>query len=408
MGDDARDHDLVLLGASGFVGRLVAAHVARHAPPGLRVALAGRSAERLAQVRGTLPPPAQDWPALVVDVGDDAALARLARATRVLVTTVGPYARHGLPVVAACAAAGTHYADLTGEAPFVRAAADATDAVARTTGARLVHACGWDSVPSDLSVLLLHEAARADGASGLTDVTVLVAAKGGFSGGTVASMRGVLDASRANPAAARLTRDPYALSPDRAAEPPVAQPPDHARPGLRRGRWTAPFLMASFNTRVVRRSNALTGWAYGRGLRYAERMDTGRGFAGAAGAVGVTLGLGALVGALSLPPIRPLVDRLLPAPGDGPDEATRTAGWFRHHLLATTQDGSTYAGRVAGHGDPGYAATAVMLGQTALALALDEARLPDRAGSLTPATALGTVLVGRLREHGHRYDTRRL
>jgi short subunit dehydrogenase-like uncharacterized protein len=398
-----REHDVVVYGATGFVGRLLAGHLAVHAPPGTRIALAGRSAARLADVRAGLPAAARNWPLVAADAGDAGALAALAGSTRVLATTVGPYARYGLPVVEACARAGTHYADLTGEVLFVRAAIDRCDAVARDTGARLVHACGFDSVPSDLATLLLARRAAADGAGGLRDVRLVARLRGGASGGTIDSARAQVDALRADPALRRVVADPFALSPDRDAEPDTPQPPDAAPPAHTDQGWTAPFVMAPFNTRVVRRSNALQGWAYGRGLRYGEVLGCGRGLRGAATAAGTTAGLVALLGGLSLPPARAVLDRLLPAPGTGPGEEARRRGWFRMTVDGGTEDGRRYRATAAGEGDPGYAATAVMLGESVLALALDGDRLPDRAGSLTPATALGEVLVDRLRAAGHTY-----
>jgi short subunit dehydrogenase-like uncharacterized protein len=400
-----RDHDVVLLGASGFVGRLVAAHLAAAAPPGTRVALAGRSRSRVEEVRAGLPAAAADWPVLEADTSDEASLAALAASTAVLATTVGPYLQYGLPVVRACAAAGTSYCDLTGEVLFVRRAIDAADAEARRTGARIVHACGYDSIPSDLATHLLASRARSDGAGGLRDVQLVAAARGGASGGTVASVVGLVEEAARDAAARRLLADPYALSPDRSAEPSVRQPSDAPPPGrTAEGVWTAPFVMSSFNTRIVRRSNALQDWSYGRDMRYGEVMATGRGPVGAATAVGVTAGLGAGFAALAFPPTRSLLHRFLPAPGTGPSEATRESGWFRSVVTATTDDGGRYRATAAGKGDPGYAATAVMFGQTALALALDRDRLPDGAGSLTPATALGDVLVERLRAAGHTYE----
>jgi short subunit dehydrogenase-like uncharacterized protein len=399
----ARDHDLVLLGATSFVGSLTAEHLARTAPPHARIALAGRDHDRLAALRDRLPSAAGAWPLLVVDVEDRPALDRVAASTTALVTTVGPYARHGLPVVEACAASGTHYADLTGELGFVRSAIDAADAVARSTGARLVHACGYDSVPSDLGVHLLHRAVAADGTGDLLDVHALATARGGVSGGTVASMLGEVEAVRSDPRVRALHADPFALSPDRAAESDDPQPSPFAPPRVLAGRWAAPFVMAPFNTRVVRRSNALTGWAYGHGLRYAEHVDAGRGASGLLTALAVTAATGLGAAALALPAARALVERAAPA-GGGPDEATRRGGFFRHRFLASTTSGRTYAARVQASGDPGYAATAVMLGEAALALALDGDSLPDRAGSLTPATALGDVLVRRLRAQGFRLD----
>jgi short subunit dehydrogenase-like uncharacterized protein len=208
-----------------------------------------------------------------------------------------------------------------------------------------------------------------------------------------------------DPSLRRVLADPYALSPDRGAEPDTRQPRDAGPPGrLPDGRWTAPFVMAPFNTRIVRRSNALQDWAYGRAMRYSEVMGTGRGPVGAVTAVGLTAGLAGALAALAFPPIRALLDRVLPAPGTGPDEEARAAGWFRMVVDAQAEDGRRYRGTAAGQGDPGYAATAVMLGESALALALDGERLPQRAGSLTPATAFGGVLAERLREAGHTYE----
>lgn len=404
-----REHDVVLLGATGFVGRLVAGYLARSAPPDLRVALAGRSRDKLTAVAADLPDAGRRWPLLEADTGDPASLARLAEGTRVLVTTVGPYARYGLPVVEACARAGTHYADLTGEVLFVREAIDRFDAVARESGARIVHAAGYDSIPSDLSVWLLAERAREDGAGGLTDVRLVATVRGGFSGGTVASMLGQVEAMATDREVRRLIGDPYALSPDRAAEPATRQPSDAAPPALAAdGRWTAPFVMAPFNTRIVRRSNALQEWAYGRGMRYGESMSAGRGLPGALAAAGITTGLAAGLGALAFPPTRALLDRVLPAPGSGPSEATREKGFFRMVVDASTEGGRRYRATAAGPGDPGYKATSVMLGEVALGLAIDTDRLPDRAGSLTPATALDGVLVERLRAAGHTYDVTEL
>ncbi|WP_342626057.1 saccharopine dehydrogenase family protein [Cellulomonas flavigena] len=393
------------MGASGFVGALVAEHLARHAPRDLRVALAGRSRERLRHVRDGLPDAGRRWPLLTADTGDDASLRALARSARVLVSTVGPYLRHGLPVVEACARAGTHYADLTGEVPFVRQAADAFDEVARATGARIVHACGYDAIPSDLAVLLLHRRVAADGAGELGHVRLVASARGGVSGGTVASARGIADLAARDPQVRRLLADPFALSPDRAAEPRTPQPTDTPLPGRTvDGRWVAVSPMGSFDTRVVRRSNALQGWAYGRDLRYGEVAATGRGTQGALAAAALTVGLPMALAALTLPPARALLDRVLPAPGTGPDERTRRTGWFRMDVHAVTTTGRHYRALAAGPGDPGYAATAVMLGESALALALDTERLPDRAGSLTPAAGLGDVLTERLRTAGHTYE----
>ena len=219
MDTSSREHDLVLYGATGFVGGLIAAYIAEHAPAGMRVGLAGRSTSRLEAVRSQLPAAAHGWALIEADSADADSIAAMAATTRVLFTTVGPYAKHGLPVVEACARAGTHYADLAGEVSFIREAIDRYDDLAKMNGARIVHSCGYDSVPSDLAVLLLHQAAEADAAGGLAEVQLVATAKAGISGGTLESMRGQLDAMRSNSALRSLVADPYALSPDRTREP---------------------------------------------------------------------------------------------------------------------------------------------------------------------------------------------
>lgn len=402
-----RDLDVVVFGATGFVGRLVAEHLAAYAPGGTRLALAGRSYDRLVDVRRELGPPAADWPLVVAESGDRAAVQRMAERARVVATTVGPYADQGLLLVEACAAAGTDYADLTGEMAFVRASIDRAHQQAVRSGARIVHGCGFDSVPSDLAVHLLHHRARADGAGELERTTlVLMRARGGVSGGTVASGLGQLAAARRDPAVRRLLGDPYALSPDRSAEPDLGDEadlrhPEHLDdPDL----WAAPFVMAGFNTRVVRRSNALLGHAYGRRFRYREVVAAGRGPGGAlrAAALSAAQALAHRLGGLRL--VRAVAQRFLPAPGEGPDERTRQTGFFRLDVHTTTSTGARYVAHVAAQGDPGYAATAVLLGESALCLALDRDALPDAAGVLTPATAMGDALVDRLRAAGLTLD----
>jgi short subunit dehydrogenase-like uncharacterized protein len=399
------DHDVVVYGATGFVGALVARHLVEHAPADARIALAGRSRDKLERVRSDL---GVDWPLIVADATDISALADLAAATRVVITTVGPYAKYGKALTRACAEAGADYVDLTGEVLFVRASIDGNDALARSTGARIVHSCGFDSVPSDLGVHLLYETAKAAGLGELTGTTLVVRRfRGGFSGGTIASMLGQLDAMKRDPKLRKVVGDPYALSPDRSREPDLGRQPDLATvraaeldPALKGS--LGPFVMAPYNTRVVRRSNALRDWAYGRTFRYRETMNVGGSalFAG-----GLKLGLGAVVGAMLFPPARYVIDRLLPKPGDGPSEKVRNEGHFTVDLFTTTTTGARLTARVKMHGDPGYAATAVMLGESALALVHDRASLPTvdggaEGGVLTPATALGDALVHRLRAAG--------
>ncbi|MGB8649784.1 MAG: saccharopine dehydrogenase NADP-binding domain-containing protein [Mycobacteriales bacterium] len=400
-----RDHDVVLHGATGFVGRLTARHLATYKGEA-KVALSGRSKDRLERVRDEL---GVDWPLIVADAADECSLAELAASTKAVATTVGPYAKYGLPLVRACAEAGTSYADLTGEVLFVRDSAEAADKLARETGARIVNSAGFDSIPSDLGVLLLHERVAADGEGTLEDtVLLLVSMRGGVSGGTIDSLRTQLDVVKADPSLRALLADPYSLSPDRAAEPDLGKESDVMIPTKDPllDRWVAPFVMAPYNTRVVRRSNALLGHAYGPSFRYREVMGVGSSPLAPVLAGGVTAGLGALVAGMALPPTRALLDRVLPKPGSGPSEKVQRTGHFRVEVHTRTSTGARYVATVAAKGDPGYAATAVMLGESALCLATDELSSPG--GVLTPAVAMGDRLAQRLRARGFELSVARV
>jgi short subunit dehydrogenase-like uncharacterized protein len=413
-----RELDIVLYGATGFVGALTAAHLAVHAGPDVRIALAGRSRPKLEALRIELGRDAAAWELVAVDATDAPALRALAGRTRVLATTVGPYATYGKEVARACAESGTHYADLTGEVLFVRWSLDELDARARETGAAIVHACGFDSIPSDLGVLATARRAAADGEGTLAETTLLVRSlKGGFSGGTVDSARQQAITARADGSARRVLGDPYALSPRRAEEPSSGRrPATGVLDRLRRlvsvdrdpstGHWTGPFVMAAFNTRIVRLSNTLTDWSYGRDLRYREATDFGSGPMSPVLAGGMAVGLGGVVAGMAFRPTRAVIDRFLPRPGEGPSPEAQAAGRFRLEIRSTTTTGARYRTRVGADYDPGYGGTAVMFGQTALALALDVG-VPRRSGVCTPATALGEALVERLRSQGFTFDVER-
>ncbi len=416
---DTREFDIVLYGATGFVGALTARYLSQQAGTA-RVALAARSRPRLESVLERLDESAADWELIEVDARDVSGLDALAARTRVLATTVGPYSVHGKEVVRACSEAGTHYADLTGEVLFVRWTMDTLAGRAAETGARLVHACGYDSVPSDLAVHLLARRAAEDGEGTLGDTLLAVrSASGGFSGGTVDSARQQAILVREEPETKRVLADPYALSPRRAEEPRGATRRPGGLAGLLRkvlpvdrdpasGRWSGPFVMAGFNTRVVRLSNTLTDWSYGREFRYREVVDFGKGPLSPVFAAGMAIGLTGGLAGLSWAPSRAVLDRLLPKPGEGPSDEQMAAGRFLMETRTTTTTGARYLARVGAPYDPGYTGTAVMLGESALALALDEDRLPHRAGVLTPATAIGDVLVERLRSQGFTLEVERL
>ncbi|MDQ3037626.1 MAG: saccharopine dehydrogenase NADP-binding domain-containing protein [Myxococcota bacterium] len=406
--DRSRAHDVVLFGATGFTGALVAEYLARHhAGSGARIALAGRDRAKLEKVRESLRPidaRAAEWPLLVADAHDEAALGAIAEHAEVVCTTVGPYAKYGGPLVAACVRNGTDYCDLTGEVQFIARMIAAHHDDALRSGARIVHCCGFDSIPSDLGTLMLQEAMRERHGGHLQEVKFFAGeSRGGASGGTIASMLHLVEESGRDREVRRIMADPYALVPREARGQDGAD-----QLGVRfdreLGMWTAPFVMAAINTRVVRRSNYLMDQRYGRDFRYSEVMSTGRGPKGALTATAITAGLGAFLAGVSVSPLRSLIAKRLPKPGEGPDREARERGFFVVRLIGTGRaaDGReiTLRGRVEGKADPGYGETAKMLSESALCLALDGASLDAPGGIRTPASTMGMRLVDRLRAAG--------
>jgi short subunit dehydrogenase-like uncharacterized protein len=400
MDRDRRPYDLIVFGATGFTGRLVADEVRRRAPDGLRWAVAGRDPARLATVAQEL----GGVPTVVADAGDPDTLADLAASTHVVATTVGPYARYGTPLVAACVAAGTDYADLTGESTWIRTSIDAFDAPARAGGVRIVHACGFDSVPSDLGVALLQRASlRHRGRPAASVVHAFGPMAGGVSGGTIASALDLAEQVTGNPSARAALSDPDLLAPGGARSNDPLGP---LRP-LRHGGlpdWTAPFVMAPANGKVVRRSRYLLDEPWGAGMRYLERVRVPTW----ARAAALTAGLGVAAAALAFGPSRRLASALLPSPGEGPSARTRERGFFRSTLIGYDDAGApTLRLRVRGDRDPGYGATAGMLARMALFLADPHERPesgPGHGGVLTPAVAGGERYAAQLASAGVHFE----
>lgn len=396
---DEREFDVVVWGATGFTGRLVAAHLMHRQGTGgnLRWALGGRSEDRLRAVRRSLGEGAADLPLVLADAGDQDLLDRMAARTRVVCSTVGPYALYGSGLVAACAHHGTHYCDLTGEVPWMRRMIDTHHHRARDTGARIVHSCGFDSIPSDLGVLFLQrEAQRKLGGPCSTVKFRVREMRGGFSGGTVASMLNVLDEAERDPAVGTLLNDPYALNPAehrRGLDGPERTLPDYDSDFRS---WVTPFVMGAINTRVVRRGNALRNFPYGHDFRYDEGMLMPFGLWGFPLAAGLSAGTASMRAVTAVPALRQGLKRLLPSPGEGPSAAARQAGRYVIDLFG--RGGSGYVQcRIRGAGDPGYGSTSGMLGEAALCLAQDA--LTSDGGVLTPAVAMGEALLERLPAH---------
>lgn len=412
MNDAARREDrpldLVVWGATGFAGALVAEYLATRAPEGLRWAIGGRSLEKLEGVRTGLAeknPALAELPCLVGDSHDAARLAEIAKMTRVVLTTVGPYAAYGHALVAACVEAGTDYCDLTGETQWVREMIDRHHEAAKKTGARIVHCCGVDSIPSDLGTLVLQEHAKARYGAPFRVVKCFAGEmKGGASGGTLASGMLIMEQASKDRDLRRLLVNPYALAPDPRRRGPDVPDQRGVRFDHDIDRWTGPFVMAAINARVVRRTNALLGYAWGEDFSYSEAMSFPRGPKGLAAATMVAGGLGLGVAALALKPVRELAKRKMTQPGEGPSKEERDRGYFVFRLVGLEPGGR--AGKralctVRGKGDPGYAATARMITESALAL-LEEPR--GEGGVLTPASAIGTKLAERLAKADVTFD----
>lgn len=369
-----RPWDIVVFGATGFAGRLVAAYLVEHAPAGLRLAIAGRNHERLVAIARELGPAVG---VLTASVDDDASLRSLAEATRVLLTTVGPYARLGEPVVAACVAAGTDYLDLTGEPAFVDRVLARHDAAARERGALIIHCCGFDSIPTDLGVLFTVQQLPRDRPIAIDGY---FEGKAGFSGGTFASALGALAEPRA-PRPARPPADPGA---------PIvgkARRGLHYQPDLKR--WALP--LPTIDPQIALRSARARG-DYGPEFRYGHYAC----FKSLPQLAGAVSGVGALAVLARIGPARRLLQRWHPA-GAGPDAATRSKSWYRFTFRGHAGDARVVT-EVAG-GDPGYDETARMIAESALCLALERDALP-RGGVLTTATAMGERLLARLQAAG--------
>ena len=382
-----RQFDIVLYGASGFTGKLVAAYLIE-AHPAVTWAIAGRNQQKLDALRRELNRP--ELPIVIADSADPGSLASMAANTKTLISTVGPYAKFGTPVLEACAHEGTHYCDLTGEAQWMAEVYERIDPIAKASGARLVHCCGFDSIPSDLSVFFLQKHFKERFGHYATHVTGRMGrAAGGVSGGTVASLMYVAEQASKDPVIKERIMDPYALYPAGIAK--GQDGPDQAGIAWDDNfeSWTGPFVMAAINTKVVRRSHALAGLPYGADFRYDEsQLCTSR-----AKALLSAGGLGAVMAGTFFSPTRALLKKVLPDPGEGPSEATRDNGFFEFWAHGTDGDNNLKV-KVAGQRDPGYGATSRMLAQAGLCLAQDE--LSVGGGIWTTASAMGDALLARL------------
>lgn len=385
-----RSFDLVIYGATGFTGALVAEYL-HQTQSGLSWAIAGRSQRKLDLLKDRINAP--DLETIVADSESSDDMRRLVTSTRVVISTVGPYARFGTPLVEACATEGTHYCDLTGEPQWMASIFERVSPLAEETGARLIHCCGFDSIPSDLGVFVAQQ--RMMNQHGLFATKVsgrMGKSKGAVSGGTVASMLLAVEQAVSDPIARKVLNDPYGLYPSELS--PGSDGPDQrgVRWDDRFESWTGPFVMAAINSKVVRRSNALASLVYGADFSYDESLLVDNRRSGLLMAGGMSIGMAAL----AIPPLRRLISKRLPQPGEGPSVSERENGFFEFFVHAHHPTDSEKDVRICvkGKRDPGYGATSRMLAQAGLSLAFDD--LDVEGGIWTPASALGNHLVNRL------------
>jgi short subunit dehydrogenase-like uncharacterized protein len=388
------DYDVLLYGAGGFTGRQTVAYFAAHAPAGLRWAIAGPRRHTLEAARDAAGVHQRDADLIVAPSQDQAAVDAAVARSRIVLSTAGPFALYGTPVVDACVRFGTHYVDITGETPWMREIANRYHGRAASSGTRIIPCCGFDSVPSDLGALLMTRYIRDALGGACAEVRAYFQLRGGLNGGTVASLLNMLNTSRQQSVDTQQKQRDGRI---RMIKAP--------RYDAELGTWIGPFVMAPTNTHVVRRSVMLSeDWQqpYGKNFVYQEAMRYDPPFARAR-ATATSAGLGLLFAALKQPLTRRLVQPLLPKPGMGPSVKTMDQGWFTCNLLGIAEDGRQVGGLIRYNGDPGNRATTVFLCESALALAIDADALPGergRGGVLTPATGLGSVLVTRLRNAG--------
>ncbi|MEM7126977.1 MAG: saccharopine dehydrogenase [Chloroflexota bacterium] len=393
-----REFDIIVWGATGFTGRLVAEHLFKiyGVDKGVKWAMGGRDKQKLETVRAAV---ADDTvPLVIADSQDEESLNLMVQRTRVICTTVGPYDKYGSKLVAASVANQTHYCDLTGEVPWMRQMIDQHHEAALANGTKIVHTCGFDSIPSDIGVFFMQKEAIKRSGQPAKQIRMRVKAfDGAVSGGTYASLTNVMDKAAKNKSIFGILLNPYSLNPVGEQSGPDERDLQKVVYEEASKSWIYPFIMAGINTKVVRRSNALGGYLYGKEFRYDEAVMSGDGLMGRIKGIQAAGALGILMLATSVSFMKKGLDWVSPKPGEGPNQAKREAGFYNLRFIATLADGSTAVGKVTGDMDPGYGSTSKMFAESAVCLAKDET--PDVGGVLTPSIAMGEPLLERLQKN---------
>ncbi len=392
----SREFDIIIWGASGFTGRLVAEYLFKQygTSGNLKWAMAGRNQEKLETVRASIAD--TSVPIVVAESSDEASIKQMVLRTKVICTTVGPYAIYGSKLVAACVENKAHYCDLAGEVQWMRQMIDKHQEAAQANGVKIVHSCGFDSIPSDLGVYFIQREAKAQKGQRAKKISMRVAAmKGGLSGGTYASLSNVMGQAQQDKSIYKVLTNPYGLNPTDQQEGEDCPDLMSVVFDKTSQSYVGPFIMAGINTKVVRRSNALSNYSYGKDFRYDEATLSGKGFKGKMRGILAAIPL-MFMTAKPKSVLKSIANKLLPKPGEGPNKEQRENGFYNLRFYVTLEDGSSAMAKVTGDKDPGYGSTSKMLGETAVCLAVDE--LPKISGVLTPSVAMGDALLQRLEQ----------
>ena len=389
-----KEFDVIIWGASGFTGRLVVAHLFKNygVNGDLIWAMAGRNKKKLKQVRSEIAD--NSVPIIIAESNDEVSLKEMIIRTKVICTTVGPYATYGSKLVSLCVNQGTDYCDLSGEVQWMRKMIDQYHKTAKINGVKIVHTCGFDSIPSDMGVYFIQRELKAQIGQLANKIEMRVAGiRGGISGGTYASLTKVMEQAFLNKEVHKVLTNPYGLNPKGKIEGDDIRDLNSIIYDEVSKSWIGPFVMAGINTKVVRRSNALSGYIYGKDFRYDEATMSGKGLKGRI--KGYLMALPLLI--MTTKPesfLKKIANKILPKPGEGPTKKQREKGFYNLKFYATLKDGSRFLGRVTGDMDPGYGSTSKMLGEAAVCLAKDN--LSNISGFLTPSIAMGDFLLIRL------------
>ena len=390
----SKEFDIIIWGASGFTGRLVVAYLFKKygVNDNIKWAMAGRDKKKLKQVRFEVAD--NSLPIIVAEINDETSLKEMIIRTKVICTTVGPYTMYGSKLVSLCVNHGTDYCDLSGEVQWIRKMIDQHHENAKINGVKIVHSCGFDSIPSDMGVYFTQRESQAQKGQLVNKIEMRVAGiRGGISGGTYASLTKVMEQAFLDKEVYKVLTNPYGLNPKGKIEGDDMRDLNTIIYDEVSKSWIGPFVMAGINTKVVRRSNALSGYAYGKDFRYNEATICGKGLKG--WIKGCLMAIPLLI--MTAKPesfLKKITNKILPKPGEGPTKEQREKGFFNLKFYATLKDGSKVLVKVTGDMDPGYGSTSKMLGEAAVCLSKDN--LSNVSGVLTPSTAMGDFLLKRL------------